>query len=413
MAQPSLKFQLILLAATSLFVAPRSASLFAQAANATRILVCESSSNACSQPGAQMDTTWTFNGTAGSAASAANPSGSRLTIDKFDSDAIVVERVDDAGPTPGLTATYTGTVHGTQIAGTVQYSWPGHPEYPASGTFSAVLQDSVAAASPQPAPAAAQSVLPPNLLVCENHGACNAAWIFNGNQGTATWFTRNPVKANLTVDRAEPDYIRIRRTDTTDGASAVYAGSLHGDHYSGTIIYSSPGHPGDTTGTWTATVPQTTCDPQANLDSADAQRIGQTALMFHEDHDAFNCYIVAAKDGDSTAQTAVGLIYYQGRGDIAQDYTQAFFWLHKAADQGVYAAQRLVAEMYTAGQGTSRDATLAGIYTARADEQKHDLERQQDLEERATEHAERAADRNAQVMSSFVLGATFGAFLFF
>jgi len=292
----------------------------------------------------------------------------------------------------------------------VQYSWPGHPDYPATGTFSAVLQDAIAAA-PQPTQTATTlAALPPNLLVCENHGACNAAWVLNGAEGTGTWFARNPVTANLTVLRSDPDYIVIRRTDTTDGVSATYAGSLHGDHYSGTIVYSSPNHPGESTGTWTATVPQTACDPQAALDSPTALRIGQTALMFHQDHDAFTCYIAAAKAGDATAQTAVGLIYYQGRGDIAQDYSQAFIWLHKAADQGVYAAQRLVAEMYAAGQGTQKDPTLAGIYTARADEQKHDQERQQDL---AHDSAERAADRNAQVMSSFVLGASFGAFLFF
>jgi hypothetical protein len=300
-------------------------------------------------------------------------------------------------------------VHGTQIAGTVQYSWPGHPDFPAAGIFSAVLQDQIAAlpAAAPPSPSGSTpTALPPELLVCENHGACNAAWILNGSEGTGTWFARNPVKANLTVVRSSPDDILIRRTDATDGVTASYAGSLRGDHYSGTIVYSSPGHPGDSTGTWTATVPQTTCDLQANLEPADDLRIGQYALMFHRDHDAFACYTAAAKAGDSNAQMVVGLIYYQGRGDIAQDYAQAFIWLHKAADQGVYGAQRLVAEMYLAGQGTTRDPTLAGIYTARADEQKHDLERQQDL-------AERAADRNAQVMSSFVLGASFGAFLFF
>jgi hypothetical protein len=406
MAQRLLKVQLAAVAPLVLVALPQPNSLSAQDSNGTRILVCESQNAVCAQPGAQLDITWTFNGTTGSATSAADPAPSHLTIQKFDSDSFVVRRVDDSGPTPGLTATYSGSIHGTQIDGTVQYSWPGHPEYPASGTFSAVLQGPAAAVSQPPQAATPIASLPPNLLVCENHGACNAAWVFNGSEGTATWFTRNPVKATLTVIRSEPDYIQIRRTDTTDGVSAIYAGSPHGDHYAGTIIYSSPGHAGDSTGTWTASIPDTTCDPKANLDSADALRIGQNALMFHQDHDAFTCYIAAAKAGDSNAQMVVGLIYYQGRGDIAQNYTEAFRWLHKAADQGVYPAQRLVAEMYTAGQGTQKDPTLAGIYTARADEQKHDQERQQDL-------AERAADRNAQILSSFVLGASFGAFLFF
>jgi hypothetical protein len=404
------RHRLFAAAASILFAITQSSSLLAQTSGGTRILVCESPGNTCSQPDAHLDIVWSLNGATGTATSPSNPAGSHLAIEKFDSDSIVVQRTDDAGPTPGLTATYSGTVHGTQITGTVQYSWPGHPDFPANGIFSAVLQDQIAAqpaAASQSDPASSSaSALPSELLVCENHGACNAAWILNGSDGSGTWFARNPVKAKLTVIRSAPDDILIRRTDTDDAVTAVYAGSLHGDHYSGTIVWSSPGHPGDSTGTWTATVPQTTCDPQANLEPADDLRIGQYALMFHRDHDAFACYTAAAKAGDSNAQMVVGLIYYQGRGDIAQDYTQAFVWLHKAADQGVYGAQRLVAEMYAAGQGTTRDATLAGIYTARADEQKHDLERQQDL-------ADRAADRNAQVMSSFVLGASFGAFLFF
>lgn len=384
--------------------------LFAQTSAPTRMLVCESTDDSCKRPNARLDIVWTFNGVEGTATSPTNPAGSGITIEKFDSDSIVVRRVDQAGPTAGQTAVYTGTVNGTHMSGTVQRSWPGHPEYPAAGVFSAVLQDQLAATTSSPAATGSSnhtSDLPNELLVCENNGSCNAAWIFNGSQGTGTWFARNPTEATLTVLRSEPDYVLIRRTDTTDAVTANYAGSPHGDHYSGTIVWSSPGHPGGATGTWTATIPKTTCDPHAGLEPADAMRLGQTALMFHRDREAFDCYIVAARAGDATAQTAVGLTYYQGRETIPQDYSQAFIWLHKAADQGIYAAQRTVAEMYAAGQGTNRDATLAAIYTRRADEQKHDLERQQD---RQYDAQQRAADRNAQILSSFVLGASFGLF---
>ncbi len=133
--------------------------------------------------------------------------------------------------------------------------------------------------------------------------------------------------------------------------------------------------------------------------------IGQTALMFHRDRQAFDCYIVAAQAGDPTAQTAVGLTFYQGRPAVPQDYAQAFFWLHKAADQGISGAQRTVAEIYLAGQVTSSCPTLAAIYTRRADEQKHDVERRQDLNDREL-------DRRTQVLSSFVMGASFGMFVF-
>lgn len=398
----------MVLAVLLFFVPAVPRAVFGQRTSAgTRMLVCESVNGGCSQANSKFDIIWTFNGIAGTATSSANSATSHLSIQKFDSDAIVVQSVDDPGPTAGLAAIYTGSVRGTQISGTVQWSWPGHQGYPATGTFSAVLQDQVTVAPATVKPVVPNSVLPPELLVCESNGACNAAWILSGAEGTGTWFARNTVTAKLAIVRLEPDYIVIRRTDTNDGVSASYTGSLRGDHWSGTIVWSSPDHPGDSTGTWTATVPQTTCDNGTNLGSADALRIGQNALMFHHDNEAFNCYIEAAKAGDATAQLAVGLIYYQGRGGISQDYKQAFIWLHKAADQGTYQAQRLVAEMYLAGQGTARDATLAGIYTARADEQKHDLERQQD---RQFEAQQRAADRNAQVLSSFVLGASFGIF---
>lgn len=394
-------------------LAAGSSPLSAQAVSPSHLVICESTTDACSLPDAHYDITWTFDGTEGAVTSPAARAAVRLTIEKLDGDSIVVRGVDQSGPAAGLIALYTGSIHGNRISGTVQWSWAGHPDYPGRGVFSGILQDSPQAAAPNPgAKVNSAAAPPPELLVCENGGVCNAAWAFLGTTGTGTWFNRNPTRATLTVVRLEPDYIVIRRTDTTDNISGTYAGSLRGDRYVGTIVWSTPGHPGESTGTWTATVPQTACAEQPGLEASDAMRIGQYALMFKRDLDALGCYVVAAKAGDATAQTAVGLLYYQGRGSVAQDYAQAFFWLHKAADQGVYAAQRTVAEMYTAGQGTPRDPTLAGIYTARADEQKHDMERRQDMEERAQarreEHAERAADRMTQLLSSFVLGASFG-----
>lgn len=406
MAQHPRLSQLLLMASAVFIANLKPTSLSAQNSAPTHILVCESAKDSCNQPGAHMDIVWLLNGTDGTATSPGNPDGSPITIDRFDSDSIVVRRVDHAGPTAGLNAIYTGAVHGTNISGTVDWSWPGHPDYPSHGTFSAVLPDQFASvATPPAAPVSGTGTidtLPTELLVCENHGPCNAAWILHGSEGTGTWFAQKPVHAKLSVIRSAPDDIRIHRADTSDRISANYVGSLRGDHYSGTIIWSNGDHPGESTGTWTATIPQTTCAPQA-LEPEDAMRIGQNALMFHRDREALDCYIVAANAGDARAQTAVGLTYYQGRETIPQDYAQAFFWLHKAADQGVYGAQRTVAEMYAAGQGTPRDPTLSAIYAARADEQQHDLERRQ-------EAAEREADRRTQVLSSFVLGASFGLF---
>jgi hypothetical protein len=403
MAQYQRMSKFFLIAAALCLPTLISATLSAQ----TRILVCESSKDSCDQPDASMNIVWLLNGTEGTATSPGNPAGSPITIEKFDGDSLVVRRLEQAGPTAGLTAVYTGAVHGAHVSGTVDYSWPGHPDYPAHGMFAAVLPDQLApAAAPVAASDAVPDSLPTELLVCENHGACNAAWVLHGSEGTGTWFAQKPVRATLAIINSAHDNIRIHRADTSDGVAANYVGSLRGDHYAGTIIWSGGDHPGEKTGSWTATIPQTSC-PNHGLEPEDAMRIGQTALMFHHDREALDCYVVAASAGDATAQTVVGLTYYQGRPSVPQDYAQALFWLQKAADQGVYNAQKTVAEMYLAGQGTRPNPTMAQIYKARADEQKRDFERAQD---RQFEARQRAADRATQVLSSFVLGASFGMF---
>jgi hypothetical protein len=354
--------------------------LRAQSASPSRMLICESTNDGCNQTDARFDITWTFDGAEGKVISPAARTGVRLTIEKLDGDSIVIRGVDQSGPSSGLTALYSGSIRGNHINGTVQWSWPGHADFPANGIFAGVLQDP----SATPAVSAAQVSVPApqplsELLVCENGGFCNAAWIFQGSTGTGTWFAQKPVRSTLTILRSDPDYISIRRTDLSGAVSATYTGSLRGDRYEGTIVWSRGGPSGQATGRWTGIVPRTTCSGRTDLEAQDAMLLGQYALMFKRDRAALDCYTIAAKAGDSSAETAVGLFYYQGRGAAPQDYKEAFFWLHQAADQGVYAAQRTVAEMYTAGQGTQRDLTLASIYTARADEQKHDLERKQDF----------------------------------
>ena len=393
-------------------------SAMGQSPAPTRMLVCESKDDACAESNPQYPTMWSFDGTAGTIISPQDNTGAQLTILSMDRDRIVIFRVDRSGVVPGRRATYTGRIEGNRITGTVRWLWAGHPDVPASGTWSAVLQDQPAAMSTPPtAGIASVQGLPQRLLECEANGPCNAAWIIDGSTGTATWFMKNPVRAQLAVIRSAPDDILIRRTDLTDGNSAVYSGSRHGDSYSGAVVWSSPGHPGTASGHWSASVPETACDAGAALSSADALRIGQNALMFNLKRAAFDCYIVAAKAGDPTAQTAVGLIYYQGHDtEVPQDYIQALLWLRKAADQGVYAAQKTVADMYMLGQGTARNPELSKFYADKAAEQKADMQREQDRQERAEarkeEREDRAADRQANALTGFVMGSVFGALLF-
>ncbi|HLJ88854.1 MAG TPA: hypothetical protein VKZ53_18690 [Candidatus Angelobacter sp.] len=72
------------------------------------------------------------------------------------------------------------------------------------------------------------------------------------------------------------------------------------------------------------------------------------------------------------AQTAVGLIYYQGNNaEIPQNYPQAFFWLSKAAAQDSYAAEKKLVDMYMLGQGTPRNAEIVRFYGEKAADLKH------------------------------------------
>jgi hypothetical protein len=249
------------------------------------------------------------------------------------------------------------------------------------------------------------AVVPPRLLECEGSGPCNAAWSMTQTDGTAIWFAQRNVTAKLTVVRFQPDDILIRRTDTSDGNSAVYSGAVHGDEISGAVIWSTPDHPGEGSGHWSAKIPVTMCQAGAEMEAADAMQIAQNALMFKQRKDALGCYLIAAKAGDMVAQTLAGTLYYQGHDpDVPQDYAQALIWLKKAASQGSYSAQRMLADMYMLGEGTAADPRLSKFYAEKADEQQRQKERQED-------RADRASDQS-RMLGSFVMGAVFGALIF-
>src|SRR5215471_4920631 len=289
----------------------------------TRLLVCESTNDSCIQENPHYASSWSFDGTAGVVTSPASESNVQLTIENMSQDKIVIRRVDPSG----RSATYSGTIHGNSVNGTVQWFSSAQPDALTSGKWSAVFQGVPAATTNSAEAAGASSQgLPLRLIECEGNSPCNGAWSFDGLNGTATWFTQTPIHAKLIIVRSDPDEITIRRTDTSDGNSAVYHGVRKGDTYSGAVIWSSPDHPGGASGHWTASIPQTDCDADSHLSAADAKRIGQNALMFDLEHDAFGCYLVDAHAGDAMAQTAVGLIFYKGStSEISQDYQQAFF----------------------------------------------------------------------------------------
>ncbi|MCH8846531.1 MAG: SEL1-like repeat protein [Proteobacteria bacterium] len=75
--------------------------------------------------------------------------------------------------------------------------------------------------------------------------------------------------------------------------------------------------------------------------------------------------------GDSNAQYQLGAIFYQGKG-VQQDYTQAFLWYRRAAQQGHADAQYSLGNMYLMGEGIKQDDYQARQWYEKAAEQGHE-----------------------------------------
>jgi enterochelin esterase-like enzyme len=77
-------------------------------------------------PGREGGCLWTLNGMQGEA-HCHNGAHFKIDVQKFDTDGIVLRRVElPDSISHGLTALYTGNLHGNRIAGIGTWSWPGH-----------------------------------------------------------------------------------------------------------------------------------------------------------------------------------------------------------------------------------------------------------------------------------------------
>lgn len=89
------------------------------------------------------------------------------------------------------------------------------------------------------------------------------------------------------------------------------------------------------------------------------------------DHDkAFEELLPLAEQGHGSAQSMIGVMYYNGEG-VTQDYNAAMVWLNLAANQGYSLAQYNLAVMYDNGQGTDQDFNLAFKWYGHAARQGH------------------------------------------
>jgi TPR repeat protein len=80
----------------------------------------------------------------------------------------------------------------------------------------------------------------------------------------------------------------------------------------------------------------------------------------------------SAEAGDASAQNALGLLYYEGKG-VPQNYGLAKEWFEKAAKQGRARAQVNLGTLYLHGDGAPESVHMALFWFERAAEQRDAL----------------------------------------
>lgn len=78
-----------------------------------------------------------------------------------------------------------------------------------------------------------------------------------------------------------------------------------------------------------------------------------------------------ALKGDPDAQWLMGMVCRNGFDDIKKDYTKAFEWFEKAAEQGHSRAQYKMGWCYANGDGVVKDLNEAEMWYRRAADQGH------------------------------------------
>lgn len=78
-----------------------------------------------------------------------------------------------------------------------------------------------------------------------------------------------------------------------------------------------------------------------------------------------------AESGNAKAQYAIGKHYYQEYGNPQNDYSKAFYWFTKAAEQEHVQAQYYLGQMYDTGRGVEKDSFKAFTLFSKAAHQNH------------------------------------------
>jgi TPR repeat protein len=97
---------------------------------------------------------------------------------------------------------------------------------------------------------------------------------------------------------------------------------------------------------------------------------GLAASKAGDHQTAFEELMPLAEGGHGSAQSMIGVMYYNGEG-VEQDFAAAAVWLNLAANQGYSVAQYNLGVMYDSGQGVEQDFNEAFKWYNQAARQGH------------------------------------------
>ena len=130
----------------------------------------------------------------------------------------------------------------------------------------------------------------------------------------------------------------------------------------------------------------------ASVASAETFRDGLRAYHADDFATARSIWLMLAEQGDASAQSSLGYLYYAGRG-VTQDAPTAAKWFYLAATQGEPTAQAFLCKMYLRGDGVERNLELALLWcelSIDGGDTRGTHPREQALEQMTTQQRDRA-----------------------
>jgi TPR repeat protein len=353
----------------------------------TFLIECEGRGNECTSTNPDYVGTWAFEGRQGVQHHPAITSVPDLTIEQYDQNGVIIKRVDRNGNSVGMTAVYTGSVHGNLLSGTVAYEWPGHEGFPTNGTWAALIHSpGVMKKSYIPTPPPTPKWQP---LPAATGGDMNGLWQWEsdapGHDYKAYVLKIQIYQVGTEIfgvvrerrDFIQPDQILLMATSSPAGYTAkVYRINPATDTFTWfptELNVEDPEHFTTDSGRRFRRISQGSlkdmpCDPaNASQFSGEEAYFRGFAYRIHHDLPAALCWnYIASVQEYGRAQASYGNMYRNGIGTPV-DLQQAVYWLQKSAMNVDFYGQSALFKMFSIGEGVIPSGQRAKYWKLRAD----------------------------------------------